>query len=823
MMMKTMECVWVALCLVTSLRAAPVAWGDAGMIDLSEPRAMNRERIPMGSSQSPRDGELTVNGISLLHNNQPWLGVMGEFHFSRYPQAEWREELLKMKAGGIDIVSTYVFWIHHEETEGNFDWTAQRDLRAFAQLCDEVGLRLMVRCGPWDHGEVRQGGFPDWLLTKGYKLRSNDPGYLQEVRRLYGQIAQQLKGLLWKDGGPVIGIQLENEYHGDPQHLLTLKQLGIDAGLDVPMYTRTGWPELPKPMPFGKLLPLYGGYAEGFWDRKLQTMPGKYWSEFVFKYERTDAAIANDHFGTRPVHDEAGTQNYPYLTCELGAGMMNSYHRRINVFPQDCVALPIVKLGCGSNLPGYYMYHGGTNPDGNVPMQESQRTSYTNYNDLPTKSYDFQTALGEFGQVRPQYHLLRRLHLFVRDFGAKLATMPTFIPERQPSGKDDDQTLRWSVRSDGKSGFLFVNNYQRLQPMPAKHDVTFKLKLRESELTVPRRSITIPADSTFIWPFNLDLGVGAVVTYATCQPVCQVVDGSTQITVFATTGVPPEFAFDSQNVTIDSTSGTVDQEKGLLVVQGLRTGTDAAIKLHTSQGGQHAIVLLDERDSLACWKGKFGGKERILLTPANAVIDGPRLRLSTSEPGDISFAIIPAGSLRSGGETIASTPDGIFQRFTIRSPQAPPVNIDVKQIQQAGPAREVPIGVQKVAQAPVDADFESAAVWHITLPPDLDATRRLLLRIGYAGDVARAYSGDKLLTDDFYNGAPFDVGVNRFAAEIAKNGVKLKILPLRKDAPIYMLDSSRPDFAAQQSVAAVNKIEVVEEHTVELQAAEANE
>ena len=105
---------------------------------------------------------------------------MGEFHFSRYPENEWREELLKMKAGGIDIVSTYVFWIHHEEVEGQFDWSGSRNLRRFIQTCQEVGLKVFVRCGPWDHGEVRNGGFPDWLLKKGWKLRSNDTNYLNE-------------------------------------------------------------------------------------------------------------------------------------------------------------------------------------------------------------------------------------------------------------------------------------------------------------------------------------------------------------------------------------------------------------------------------------------------------------------------------------------------------------------------------------------------------------------------------------------------------------------------------------------------------------------
>src|SRR6202042_3382814 len=102
-----------------------------------------------------------------------------------------------------------------EEIEGKFDWSGQRDLRKFVSLCRELKMPMMLRIGPWDHGEVRNGGFPDWLLTKGFKLRGDDPGYLAEVQTLYQEIGKQLNGLLWKDGGPVIGIQVENEYGDD--------------------------------------------------------------------------------------------------------------------------------------------------------------------------------------------------------------------------------------------------------------------------------------------------------------------------------------------------------------------------------------------------------------------------------------------------------------------------------------------------------------------------------------------------------------------------------------------------------------------------------
>ena len=124
---------------------------------------------------------------------------------------QWEEEILKMKAGGISVIPTYVFWNIHEEQEGRFRWDGQRDLRRFLQLCQKHGMQVIIRIGPWCHGEIRSGGFPDWLFAKTLEVRSDDPEYLKYVRRLYGEIARQMEGLYYKDGGPVIGCQLENE------------------------------------------------------------------------------------------------------------------------------------------------------------------------------------------------------------------------------------------------------------------------------------------------------------------------------------------------------------------------------------------------------------------------------------------------------------------------------------------------------------------------------------------------------------------------------------------------------------------------------------
>lgn len=229
----------------------------------------------LGSNRAPNGDVIGVNSQYLTRNGKPWIPVMGEFHFSRYPEAYWEEEILKMKASGVQIISTYVFWIHIEEVEGQFDWSGQRNLREFALLCAKHGMLLYPRIGPWAHGEARNGGLPDWVV-KNSSIRSNDPVYLSEVRRFYAQIGGQLHGLLWKDGGPVIGIQIENEYSlrgpgKGREHLATLKRMAIESGLDVPLYTVTGWDN--AVVPADLFLPVYGGYPDAPWDGSTSVLP----------------------------------------------------------------------------------------------------------------------------------------------------------------------------------------------------------------------------------------------------------------------------------------------------------------------------------------------------------------------------------------------------------------------------------------------------------------------------------------------------------------------------------------------------------------------
>ena len=169
---------------------------------------------------------------------------------------------------------------------------------------------------------------------------------------------------------------------------MALKKIALDAGFDLPFYTRTGWPELATPVPFGEMLPLYGDYADGFWDRTLGETDGNYYKAFNFKAFRSSTAIATEQIDySQP--SATSQESYPYFTCEMGGGMATAYHRRPYVYPEDAYSMALVKLGSGSNLLGYYMYHGGTNPEGLTTLNENQRTVATNYNDMPVKPMTF--------------------------------------------------------------------------------------------------------------------------------------------------------------------------------------------------------------------------------------------------------------------------------------------------------------------------------------------------------------------------------------------------------------------------------------------------
>ncbi len=639
--------------------------------------------LPFAANADRKQPEVTWDSQSLKFDGRRVMPVMGEIHYSRLPQDEWVSSVCKMKEGGVTVIATYVFWNHIEEKEGVFNWSGQRDLRKFIEICAEEDLPVVLRIGPFCHGEVRNGGIPDWVFAKGVKTRTEDPQFLALVERLYRQIFTQLQGLQWKDGGPVMACQFDNEYRGHGSYLMSLKKMAEEIGFDLPFYTRTGWPELKSPVPYGSMLPLYGDYADGFWDRSIAPTAGNYYKAFNFKAFRSSTAIASEQIKNQQEKLNEGDEQYPYFTCELGGGMMGAYHRRPWLYPVDAYSLAVVKLGSGSNLLGYYMYHGGTNPEAYIYLNELQNSPATNYNDMPVKNYDFQAPLGEFGQTYPHYYSLRKLHLFMQDFGETLAPMEASFPMPQDLVKGDDKGLRQAYRTLGDSGFVFVNNYERLQNLKAKKGVRFDV----CGVKFPSRAITVPASTVCIFPVNI-----AGIRYATAQLIARR-DGKIYMEQIA--GIPTEIAVDG---------------KVLKNVKPL--GADVPVYKN--------IYLL------------------------------------TSEEAGRLF--------------LADTQDKVLD-------SSPAIN----KIKEAGAPRKITIGVNKVAEAPVDSDFETAAVYEISGLPEQRSN--VMLTINYRGDVARLYCDGKLIADNFYNGRPMLLGLWRLPENAQK--LELKILPLQADMPVY--------------------------------------
>ena len=215
---------------------------------------------------NPNGEHISFTNHYMMKDEKPFFGICGEFHFSRYDFHKWEDEIVKMKMAGINIIPTYIIWNHHEEIKGQFRWDGSFNIRYFVELCKKHQVEVILRIGPFVHGEARNGGLPDWLYGEPCNVRSNDERYLFYVKRYYQEIGNQVRGLFYKDGGPIIGVQLDNEYchAGAPwemttgtsnewinngsydtsveehhHHIEILKEFAIEAGMIAPIYTGT--------------------------------------------------------------------------------------------------------------------------------------------------------------------------------------------------------------------------------------------------------------------------------------------------------------------------------------------------------------------------------------------------------------------------------------------------------------------------------------------------------------------------------------------------------------------------------------------------------
>jgi hypothetical protein len=719
-----------------------------------------RGHLLMGGAD-PQGNRIGVNSRWLEWNGKPWLPVMGEFHYSRCPAERWEDELRKIRAGGVTLLATYVFWIHHEETEGVFDWSGQRDLRRFLELCRRIGLQVGLRIGPFCHGECRNGGVPDWMYGQPFEIRSNDPRYLAIADRFYRQIFAQVRGLFFQEGGPIVAVQVENEYlstgapwetthfpdtewqtagAGGEDHMGLLQDLAKQAGFDPALWLCTGW-GLTR-FPADRFLPMFGAYAYYGWQDDPEN------------HEKSGGFVYRDMWTQAHQPPKAyDPLRAPYACCEIGGGMQVFYRHRPIVPPESVEAMNNVILANGSNLMGTYVYHGGVNPDGvgGLPFNEHR---------VPRKSYDFQAPLGEFGQRRESYDRLRRLYLFLQHAGERLATAAPLLPEDQPLVQPADlRSLRAAVRADGEGrGFLFLCNFQDHAEMTAKPDARAVLRTPQGEDRVfpAVGRLDLAPGSSLILPLDLDL-CGVRLKQA----------GTQFLAIHREPGQPDRFFFfvpsgmDTPHYRFDGGVGIPNAGPGVECrdLAGDRLVIVPADKPSLfdvrADDGVRRIHTLPEPDSRAFWQGECGGRAVTLLTRAGVIFRDNGFDLYQTGDPDFRFALLGPGQdgpIRASGRELhpAGTAEG-FSRYEFGLPR-----------------RAVSMRVETLKTGKV----------HLTFPAGtFEELHDLWLRIRYEGDTGMAFINGRMVHDHFNNGTPWEIGLRDFLPAIGEAGVVLRIVP----------------------------------------------
>jgi len=609
----------------------------------------------MGSPGQP-GRQLLVNSRYLTINGVPQIPVMGELQYSRMPKERWEDEILKMKAGGVNVIATYSFWNHHEEIEGQFDWQGNKDLRSFVKLCQRLGVLVYPRIGPWSHGEARNGGTPDWILRKKFlNDRSLDPVYQQYVERYFKEIGLQLKGLMYKDGGPIVGIQLENEYWkgkaGEP-YIYWLKQTALKYGMDVPLYTVTGWGD--GSVPPNEVIPLWGGYPDESWTPDIQKISSC--DNYHFSSFRDDVTIGNAQVKKKDQYMDYSLD--PYFTCEMGVGIFNSIHRRPVLGKLDGLGMIMSRIGSGGNLLGYYVFAGGSNPLGIYSTMQEDKDETGYWSELSPISYDFQAAIKENGLLAPSYFEVKKFDYFLNEFGAQLAPMePVFAPKA-------DADLQYAVRTKDNSAFLFGINYCRNNKLSEKKQVNFEVKLKNQIIIFPSKPVNIADSSMFIWPLNLNMG-GTQLVYATAQPLFN--NGSEWVFI-QDAAKYPEFCLNGAGIDkVEATNGHIAKNSQGYIISDLHPGTQCVISIGRADKQQKIIVLTKEEGHNAWILNDADGKKLFFLSRAGLYMKDNELHV-TDTLANMNFKMLHSEGTRvtaNGSPFAVEKADGLFDNYQL--------------------------------------------------------------------------------------------------------------------------------------------------------------
>lgn len=695
-----------------------------------------------------RNGEeISFTNYYMQKNGKPFFGVSGEFHFSRMDDSRWEDELIKMKLCGINTIATYVFWIHHEEEEGVFDFEGRKNLRKFLQLCKKLGLYVILRVGPFDHGEVRNGGIPDWMYGQPFEVRKISEGFLFYTKRLYTQIAKQAEGLFFKDNGPIVGVQIDNEYmhssapweitagvtdewvfggdEGDA-YMLRMKDLALECGLTPAFFTCTGWGGAITP---DSMMPLWGGYAFRPW--LFYSLSGEHpaTEEYIYQDFHTNGVTCTNDF--QPAYQP---EERPYACCEMGGGMSCCYYYRFQYPYKSVDAMANIKLASGCNFLGYYMFQGGSNPVG-------KHGTFMNEGQVPKISYDYQAALGEFGQVRESYRRLKSIHYFLNAFGESFCDLQTVLPEGASQiDPSDMETLRYAVRTDGKRGFLFINNYQDHRQMPDRKGETVSVKLKEETLDF---CITIAGDENAILPFHFDMdGIDLVQACAQAVTQLKTEEGNTYV-FFVPDGMKGSFRFE-EAASVNGGSNVFTCEENAEVAAFTVTKGEVSCKV---------LVLSREMANRM-----YRLENRLIFTEEALLEKDGNLILETRNAENI-VCCYPADALtdcRNAKKEESENKILGAYRFAVEK-------------------RELSVQTEQTA----------ATRYQITIPEHfMDGCSDAVLQISYSGDIGHAFIDGKMINDNFANGAVWEIGLKDFEDRLKGKKITIYITPLKKGAKV---------------------------------------
>lgn len=317
----------------------------------------------------------TIEGKQFLYNGSPVRIIGGAMHYYRIVPQYWKDRLLKLKACGFNTVETCVPWNLHEPEEGRFNFEGIADITRFIELAHELGLFVIIRPSPYTCAEWEFGGFPAWLLQHSdIQLRSSDPYYLEKVDHYYDVLMEKFRPYLCTQGGPIIAMQIENEYgsYGNDKAYLEHLRIGmIKRGIDVLLFT-----------------------SDGPTDYMLQggTLPN---------------VLATVNFGSRPEQAFDKLLEYqpdkPVVCKEYWNGWFDHWGEEHHVRDHAEVAEVLDRILASGASVNFYMFHGGTN------FGFYNGANYSDKYEPTVTSYDYHALLNEAGDITEKYLAIREV------------------------------------------------------------------------------------------------------------------------------------------------------------------------------------------------------------------------------------------------------------------------------------------------------------------------------------------------------------------------------------------------------------------------------